>query len=169
MSNEIKLLPISKEDRQHLSYNPNTDDLVDWITEYATQAVLLERAAKQVEIDALTSALAECRDAVPRPPPGNARVSAWGQAMGRPTDVPQYIKETADELIAEIERLKTKQENTVTVSANNLREVLEALLGPPHHIRELQALTGSTVESLTGDTAITALVKEFNAAVTEQP
>ena len=49
----------------------------------------------------------------------------------------------------------------VSVDAKALREVLIALTGAPHEIRELQAIT-----NLTGhDCAIKKLVKEFNEQV----
>lgn len=49
----------------------------------------------------------------------------------------------------------------VTVSADALRQVLNALNGPGHHIRELQV-----TRNLPGSTnPIDVLVEEFNAAV----
>jgi hypothetical protein len=51
----------------------------------------------------------------------------------------------------------------VSVDAVALREVLTALVGPPHLLRELQAIRG-----LPGDASpIDKLVDEFNAAVQE--
>jgi hypothetical protein len=39
MTQEVpELPPITDEDRQFLSYNPNTQDLVDWIQNYAREA-----------------------------------------------------------------------------------------------------------------------------------
>lgn len=50
----------------------------------------------------------------------------------------------------------------ITVSAESLRQVLQALNGPGHHIRELQATRGPLV----GDNnPINILVNEFNQAV----
>jgi len=49
----------------------------------------------------------------------------------------------------------------ITVSAEALRQVLQALIGPPHHIRELQATM-----SLPGDAnPIKTLYEEYNAEV----
>lgn len=54
----------------------------------------------------------------------------------------------------------------VSVSAKALRSVLTALNGPPHHIRELQALRGSGLSKLTGDVSpIDTLVEQFNAEI----
>ena len=51
----------------------------------------------------------------------------------------------------------------VTVSADALRQVLEALNGPGHHIRELQA-----TRNLPGTTnPINTLTEEYNSAVDE--
>lgn len=62
----------------------------------------------------------------------------------------QEVKPTSD---AEIK---------VNVSYSALREVLNALVGPPHYIRELQVTRG-----LPGHTnAIDLLIEEFNAEVT---
>jgi hypothetical protein len=47
---------------------------------------------------------------------------------------------------------------TVTVDAEALRAVLQALIGPAHHIRELQAIRGLPG----GDDPIGKLIKEFN-------
>lgn len=52
----------------------------------------------------------------------------------------------------------------ISVDALALREVLVALNGPGHHIRELQATRGP----LFPDNAITVLTDSFNAAVKEQ-
>jgi hypothetical protein len=50
----------------------------------------------------------------------------------------------------------------VTVSAAPLRELLEALIGPGHLVRELQAIA-----SVAPDSPLPILVKEFNQAVEE--
>ena len=68
---------------------------------------------------------------------------------------------------AEIAALRVDAEGKVSVDKAALREVLQALLGPPHYIRELQMLTGNSAERLTGDTAITKLVKQYNAVMKE--
>jgi len=47
----------------------------------------------------------------------------------------------------------------VTVSADALRQILSALVGPPHYIRELQA-----IRSL-GDSPIDKLIDEYNSQV----
>lgn len=44
---------------------------------------------------ALTSALAQCRDAFPAPSPGSELESAWSEAMGDPESVPGYIQAIA--------------------------------------------------------------------------
>lgn len=50
---------------------------------------------------------------------------------------------------------------TVTVNANALRQILEALSGPPHHMRELLVIS-----DLPGhDCPIKRLVNEYNDAV----
>ncbi len=56
----------------------------------------------------------------------------------------------------------------VTVSAGAIKEVLQALIGPGHLIRELQATMGSIVGN---DNPITKLIKEYNEAaeVGEEP
>lgn len=51
---------------------------------------------------------------------------------------------------------------TITVSAEPLREILQALIGPGHLIRELQALQRLP------DSPITKLVSEYNAWATAQ-
>lgn len=48
---------------------------------------------------------------------------------------------------------------SVTVDKAALREILAALIGPPHLIRELQATR------CLGDSPIDLLVEQFNAAV----
>lgn len=53
-------------------------------------------------------------------------------------------------------------EDTVVVSARALKEVLQALIGPPHHIRELQA-----IRSL-GNSPIDTLVNQFNGQMEER-
>lgn len=50
----------------------------------------------------------------------------------------------------------------LTVSAEPLRTILQALIGPPHHIRELQA-TRRLPASMAGN-PIDVLIAEFNAA-----
>lgn len=50
----------------------------------------------------------------------------------------------------------------VTVSAEPLRRLLQALNGPAHHIRELQVTRGPLVGH---DNPINILVNEYNAAV----
>lgn len=50
----------------------------------------------------------------------------------------------------------------VTVSAEALRQVLMALNGPAHYIRELQVTRGPLVGD---DNPINILVEEYNAAV----
>jgi hypothetical protein len=39
----IDLPPISDEERKFLHYNPNTDDLVEWVQAYAAAAAMKER------------------------------------------------------------------------------------------------------------------------------
>nr|WP_319566274.1 hypothetical protein [uncultured Rhodoferax sp.] len=56
--------------------------------------------------------------------------------------------------------------NTVTVSAPALRELLEALSGPGHLIRELQMLSGPLVGK---DNPINILVDQYNAAIEAKP
>lgn len=51
----------------------------------------------------------------------------------------------------------------VNVDAAALRQVLEALTGPAHHIRELQ-MTRS-VAALSGDDPIQTLIDDFNAGI----
>lgn len=58
--------------------------------------------------------------------------------------------------------------NTVSVSADALRQVLAALTGPGHLIRELQATI--SISELTGrPNPIKVLINEFNAAVEAPP
>lgn len=52
---------------------------------------------------------------------------------------------------------------TVTVDAKALRQVLQALIGPSHHIAEMQATRG--LHALTGDNPIELLVEQYAAAV----
>lgn len=55
---------------------------------------------------------------------------------------------------------------TVTVSAKALCEVLVALHGPPHYIRELQATM--SLDGLVGDrNPISLLTEQFNEQVTK--
>jgi hypothetical protein len=53
MNEAESLPPITEEDRQFLHYNPNTADVVDWVREYARQAVAAERerCAKVCEVE----------------------------------------------------------------------------------------------------------------------
>lgn len=48
---------------------------------------------------------------------------------------------------------------TVTVTGSALKALLEAVLGPPHYIRELQAIRRL------GNSPIDILLNEYNAAV----
>lgn len=50
---------------------------------------------------------------------------------------------------------------TVTVNADALRQVLQALNGPSHYIRELQVTRGPLVGD---DNPINILIEEYNAA-----
>jgi hypothetical protein len=52
---------------------------------------------------------------------------------------------------------------TATVNADNLRRVLEALNGPSHLIRELQATRGPLVGD---DNPINLLMEDYNKAAT---
>lgn len=57
---------------------------------------------------------------------------------------------------------------TVEVNADALRQVLEALLGPGHLIRELQAIHGSNLPVDDSHDPIGVLLTEYNeAAATE--
>jgi hypothetical protein len=57
----------------------------------------------------------------------------------------------------------------VPVDADALREVLQALIGPPHQIRELQVLRGSRLPGLTPG-PIDKLINQYNAwAKTQEP
>lgn len=51
-------------------------------------------------------------------------------------------------------------ESTITVDAAALREVLQALIGPGHHIRELQATR--SLHKLGHPNAIETLVEQYN-------
>lgn len=51
----------------------------------------------------------------------------------------------------------------ITVSAEPLRQILQALIGPDHYIRELQ-YTKDPVEAFPNN-PINILVKEYNSAV----
>jgi hypothetical protein len=51
---------------------------------------------------------------------------------------------------------------TVTVSAKALSQLLDALSGPPHHIRELQMTRGPLVGD---DNPINILIAEWNQNV----
>ncbi len=53
----------------------------------------------------------------------------------------------------------------LSISSGPLRRVLEALNGPPHLIRELQATRGPLVGD---DNPINILVNEFNEQIREQ-
>jgi hypothetical protein len=55
----------------------------------------------------------------------------------------------------------SEQKQTVTVDAKALRELLVALNGPAHHIRELQVTRGFM------DNPIDTLIEEFNAQATD--
>lgn len=54
-----------------------------------------------------------------------------------------------------------ESEATVTVTADPLRQVLQALIGPGHLIRELQATR--SLHALTNDNPIEILIEQFNA------
>lgn len=56
---------------------------------------------------------------------------------------------------------------TVTVDGQALRQVLVALVGQPHHIRELQATR--SLHKLGYPNPIDILIEQFNAAVEPQP
>lgn len=57
---------------------------------------------------------------------------------------------------------ETRPKATVTVDAADLREILVALNGPAHYIRELQV-----IRSL-GNNPIDRLIEQFNAQVAPQ-
>lgn len=62
--------------------------------------------------------------------------------------------------------MSEKEEIKVLISAAPLRQILQALVGAPHLIRELQALSGGGIEKLTGKLSpITQVLEEFNAEV----
>ncbi len=62
---------------------------------------------------------------------------------------------------------KKKPVKKVIVDAAALSELLRAVTGPGHLIRELQMLRGSPVEKITGiDTPITVLLNQFNEQYT---
>lgn len=52
------------------------------------------------KIEQLETALAECRDAMPSPAPGECPEQSWSEAIGDPLAVPAYVKET----LARLER-----------------------------------------------------------------
>lgn len=54
----------------------------------------------------------------------------------------------------------------ITISAEPLRQILQALLGPGHHIRELQATR--SLHALGHPNPIDTLVEEYNAFVEEE-
>jgi hypothetical protein len=56
--------------------------------------------------------------------------------------------------------------DTVSVSRNALRRVLQALVGNPHEIRELQATREPA--SLFKDNPINILIEQYNAGLTEE-
>jgi hypothetical protein len=58
---------------------------------------------------------------------------------------------------------QTPERAMVSVDAKALRTVLQALVGQPHHIREIQ-MTRS-IAALTGDDPIQTLIDDFNASV----
>lgn len=55
----------------------------------------------------------------------------------------------------------------VSVDAAALRTVLQALTGPAHHIRELQATR--SIAALTGDDPIGVLIDDYQAAIASPP
>jgi len=55
----------------------------------------------------------------------------------------------------------------ITVDRAALRQVLQALVGPPHLIRELQATMLPVALFL--DNPINILIGQFNAEITEEP
>lgn len=55
--------------------------------------------------------------------------------------------------------------DTVTVNAKALHDVLQALVGSPHHIRELQVTRNLPVLGNEDRNPINVLLEEFNAAV----
>jgi len=57
-----------------------------------------------------------------------------------------------------------EDQKLVSVDADALREVLQALIGPAHHIRELQATR--SLHAMGYPNAIDTLVESFNEAVT---
>jgi hypothetical protein len=59
--------------------------------------LLIESADR---IEQLETALAECRDAMPSPAPGERPEQSWSEAIGDPLAVPAYVKE----VVARIER-----------------------------------------------------------------
>lgn len=74
------------------------------------------------------------------------------------TDLKDYVYAAARELIAAHEAKQAVDTENIPVNADNLRTVLSALNGPPHYIRELQALNKPPFNS-----PIAALTDQFNA------
>jgi hypothetical protein len=55
---------------------------------------------------------------------------------------------------------------TITVDADALRQVLQALIGPSHHIRELQATR--SLHKLGHPNPIDILIENYEAAIAKQ-
>ena len=56
-------------------------------------------------------------------------------------------------------------EDTVTVSARPLRELLEALVGPGHFVREMQVTFGLPEELTKRKNPLAQLIEEFNEQI----
>lgn len=61
----------------------------------------------------------------------------------------------------------SEEKKEITVDANALKQVLQALNGPPHYIRELQA-TRDNGTGLFKDNPIDVLIKQYNEWVERQ-
>ena len=79
---------------------------------------------------------------------------------------PLYDQAAIDTLQAENAALRAQLEqdsSKISVDKKALRTVLNALNGPGHLIRELQAIR--SIQVITGDSPIDRLIDEFNTAV----
>lgn len=99
--------------------------------------------------------------------PNEAMLNQISPISGKEERLPYWwyqalIKSAPTPPASEQQRAVVMPEGKLLVSAEPLRKVLFALLGAPHHIRELQATRTPT--DLFADNPINVLIAELNAA-----
>lgn len=75
-------------------------------------------AALLAKVERLETALAGCRDSMPKPAPGERPEQSWSEALGDPLAVPAYVKETVARLERENAEIRKDTERYYWLVAN---------------------------------------------------